>query len=389
MDIKALFEKPKNDFPYEKSFVFAGIHFHILSMELPAIEDIEHYIPKELDRREGDIPSQIEIRFIIDPDLEQSVRSACFQKGETITAKRKFTYKRLKLDDQVLFASHEGDEPHSVAVNKGRYAVIGKNNNESAIRCPLRIVREIALRTLENQGGCFTHAAAVSFEDGQKGALIIGDKGAGKSTTMWQFLHHGGADFITNDRSISVLEDQELTVYGWPMCLALGVGTVQATTNIQELKNKKFSRSQDKRIWDETISTEEEAKEKWASGCKFEITPKEAAEMTGTTIRSSTKVDMVIFPSLKIGSGEIRLVPVKKDDQRAKEIMAANIREPEDPDYLKGWLGLRHVSDTFLGQKASELIHHLFNMPCFYLEGDPRHLQEAIPDLLNKKVSSI
>lgn len=168
MDIKAFFEKPKNDFPYEKSFVFAGIHFHILSMELLAIEDIEHYIPKELDRREGDIPSQIEIRFIIDPELEQSVRSACFQKGETITAKRKFTYKRLKLDDQVLFASHEGDEPHSVAVNKGRYAVIGKNNNESAIRCPLRIVREIALRTLENQGGCFTHAAAVSFEDGKK-----------------------------------------------------------------------------------------------------------------------------------------------------------------------------------------------------------------------------
>ncbi|MFP3637140.1 hypothetical protein SB677_20510, partial [Bacillus sp. SIMBA_033] len=87
------------------------------------------------------------------------------------------------------------------------------------------------LRTLENQGGCFTHAAAVSFEEGKKGALIIGDKGAGKSTTMWQFLHNGGADFITNDRSISMLEGQELTVYGWPMCLALGVGTVQATTN--------------------------------------------------------------------------------------------------------------------------------------------------------------
>ena len=389
MDIKALFEKQDDDFPYEKSFVFAGIHFNILSMESLAIEDIEHYIPEKPVNTSEDRSSQIHIRFIIDPELEQSIRNACFQKGETITAKRKFTYKRLKLADQVLFASHEGDEPHSVAVDKGRYAVIGKSKNESAIRCPLRIVREIALRTLENQGGCFTHAAAVSFEDGQKGALIIGDKGAGKSTTMWQFLHYGGADFITNDRSISVLEDQELTVYGWPMCLALGVGTVQATTNIQELKNKQFSRSQDERIWDEAISTEEEAKEKWASGCKFEITPKEAAEMTGTTIRSSTKVDMVIFPSLKIGSGEIRLIPVKKDDQRAKDIMIANIREPEDPDYLKGWLGLRHVSDTFLEQKASELIHHLFHMPCFYLEGDPRHLQKAIPDLLNKKVSSI
>ncbi|MBD3858258.1 hypothetical protein IEE86_00800 [Bacillus sp. 28A-2] len=389
MDIKALFEKSEEAFPYKKSFVFAGIHFKILSTESLAIEDIEHYIPKEPVSHIGDIPSQIDIRFIIDPVLEQSIRSDCFKKGETITAKRKFTYKRFKSDDQIFFASHEGDEPHSVAVVKGRYAVIGKNKNESAIRCPLRIVREIALRTLENQGGCFTHAAAVSFEEGKKGALIIGDKGAGKSTTMWQFLHNGGADFITNDRSISMLEDQELTVYGWPMCLALGVGTVQATTNIQELKNRTFSRSQDERIWDETISTEEEAKEKWASGCKFEITPKEAAEMTGTTIRSSTKVDMVIFPSLKIGSGEIRLVPVKKDDQKAKDIMVANIREPEDPDYLKGWLGLRSVSDTFLEQKASELIHHLFHMPCFYLEGDPRKLQKAIPDLLNKKASSI
>ncbi|MCC9087165.1 MULTISPECIES: hypothetical protein [Bacillus] len=389
MDLKALFKKPEEAFPYKKSFVFAGIHFQILSTESLAIEDIEHYIPKEPVSHMGDLSSQIDIRFIIDPVLEQSIRSDCFETGETITAKRKFTYKRLKSDDLILFASHEGDEPHSVAVDKGRYAVIGKSKNESAIRCPLRIVREIALRTLENQGGCFTHAAAVSFEEGKKGALIIGDKGAGKSTTMWQFLHNGGADFITNDRSISMLEGQELTVYGWPMCLALGVGTVQATTNIQELKNRTFSRSQDERIWDETISTEEEAKEKWASGCKFEITPKEAAEMTGATIRSSTKVDMVIFPSLKIGSGEIRLVPVKKDDQKAKDIMLANIREPEDPDYLKGWLGLRSVSDTFLEQKASELIHHLFNMPCFYLEGDPRKLQEAIPDLLNKKASSI
>ena len=60
--------------------------------------------------------------------------------------------------------------------------------------------------------------------------------------------------------------------------------------------------------------------EKWASGCKFEITPKEAAEMTGTTIRSSTKVDMVIFPSLKIGSGEIRLVPIKKMIKEQKKL---------------------------------------------------------------------
>lgn len=84
---KSAFEKPKNDFPYEKSFVFAGIHFHILSTESLAIEDIEHYIPKEPDSHVGDMPSQIDIRFIIDPELEQSVRNACFQRVKRLQQK--------------------------------------------------------------------------------------------------------------------------------------------------------------------------------------------------------------------------------------------------------------------------------------------------------------
>ncbi|MBJ8030404.1 hypothetical protein [Bacillus cereus group sp. N21] len=380
MNINDFLYSKELKFTYQRSFTFAGIRFNMLTEEKAALEEIEQYISPIYDERENFVEKTVEVRFIIDQKMEAVIRDLCYEEGETVTAKTDITYKKVKQDDMTLYTSDLGEKPHSIIVYNNKFAVIGAAKSVSSIRGPLRVIREVALRKLENQGGCFTHAAAVAFDQGKAGALIIGNSGAGKSSIMWHLLMHGSADFITNDRSISLLEKNQLHVFGWPMCLRLGMGMVKATTDVNELKKRTYSREQTTGLWEQDVNNDEEAKTNWGNKDKLEITPVEASEITGAKIRSRTLINVLFFPQLKIGTGKIRLIPA--NDIKAEEILRDNIREPADEDYGRGWLNQRMVSDTYLIEKSKDIIEHLSNLPRFYIVGDPRYLLEATPDLL-------
>lgn len=84
-------------------------------------------------------------------------------------------------------------------------AILSPENNASARTALMRVVREIAMNRARSDGGVFLHAAAIAV--GERGLLIAGEKGAGKTTVLLHLLRETGADYVANDRVLLVSPD--------------------------------------------------------------------------------------------------------------------------------------------------------------------------------------
>ncbi|WP_152656269.1 hypothetical protein [Oceanobacillus sp. CFH 90083] len=366
-------------YEYSKIIYFAGFNFEVQSDSEEVIKEIDEYV-SPLEVCDSKLPmNRFYVKFAISPDIEREIREFCEKNGVEITARTDVTYLKAKTNGFVFYASYKNLEPFVIVVKNKTFVIIGADKTIASIRAPLRIIREVSLRQLENQGGCFVHSAAVAFNNGQDAFLITGDGGAGKSTLMWYLVKYLGADFITNDRAITLQSKDGISIYGWPMCLRLGLGTVNATMDINKLRNYTFHRPQVKGLWNQQVEDNENAKLNWGNDDKLEITPKEACDITGTTIRSKSLVKGLFFPRLQIGSGKIRISPI--EDTQVVRILNDNLREPVDEDYGRGWLDQRTVEDFVLIENKTKLMRNLMKLPRWIIQGDPRYLENSIYEL--------
>lgn len=102
------------------------------------------------------------------------------------------------------------------------------NHLHHLIRYPLR-------NQLEDKGCNIIHGSSISF-DGQKGAIFLGQKGAGKTTVMAELLS-SGAYMIGNDSIFVVKDNEELVVKSWPQIIRIGKGTIDNNIHLREKIN--------------------------------------------------------------------------------------------------------------------------------------------------------
>ena len=76
--------------------------------------------------------------------------------------------------------------------------VTSRPGNAGARTALMRSVRELAMNRALRRGGLFLHAAALAAD--RLGALIAGQKHAGKTTLLLYLLRASGADYVANDR---------------------------------------------------------------------------------------------------------------------------------------------------------------------------------------------
>ncbi|RLU99472.1 hypothetical protein CTZ27_14885 [Streptomyces griseocarneus] len=88
-----------------------------------------------------------------------------------------------------------------------------------------RLVREVVRGRLLADGWSILHASAVVC-DGQA-VLVLGDKGAGKTTTAL-LLARAGWQLLANDRVFIRREGDRLRVLPWPSAAAIGLGLLDA-----------------------------------------------------------------------------------------------------------------------------------------------------------------
>lgn len=366
------FRKPVEEFLYAYSFSLGMVSFHFYSDKLESVHEIEHYIPIT---PSTNVTEHFDIRFFVDKDKEESIRNICLRSDDIVFSKPEFSYRTIKIEDERLYASDCGflGSEHSIIVSENRIAIIGSKESVDILRMPLRIVREVFLRSLENNGGCFAHGAAVAFNEGEKGVVIVGNNGTGKTSIMWNLIQHKGVEYIANDRCILQVVGEKIKIYGWPLAIRLGIGTLGSLGKQNGLTTKGFRREQAPGLWNQRINTEIDAINNWGNKDKLELTPREIHDLKGTINRGWTTVDSIIYPNLQIGGGDIKLVPVENEDF-INSVLKQNLREPVDEDYLRGFLDIRKVDDLFLINKTKSLIKHLKTKKMWSLMGDPRDL---------------
>lgn len=89
-----------------------------------------------------------------------------------------------------------------------------------------RLVRQAMSGQLLAAGAVYVHAAACAL--GERGVLVAGAKGAGKTTVLLAALQLLGADLVTNDRLL-VRADRDGTLgVPWPAHLLAGTGTLRS-----------------------------------------------------------------------------------------------------------------------------------------------------------------
>lgn len=370
----ALRRRPISDYSHCMGAACGRTTLLVASDAAAVIREVEHYLPLAPWRAAA---VHWEVVYVADPALEAAVRRVAEAAGGTGYAKRDLSYHRADLEDGTRLLSSDatfGAHRHTLVRAGNWVAVVDGASTEQTRRAPLRAMREVMLRTLENGGGCFAHAAGVAVEG--TGCLFVGGNGSGKTSAMWHMVLQG-AEYVSNDRCVLLLDGGRIEVYAYPMSIRLGMGTVSSSGTALALRGRRLQRSQSAGLWAQRVESSDEARANWGNRDKLEVTPRELSGLTGAGVSLEGTGDALVFPRLELGAGPVRLRDVP--DAFAERMLRENLREPVDEDFGRGFLGVREVSDGFLVERQEELLRALLALPRWSLEGDPRSLEGAAP----------
>lgn len=89
----------------------------------------------------------------------------------------------------------------------------------------IEVVRDFVLKNEERHGTLVLHATIAARPDAT--VVVVGQKGAGKSTIALELVTHGGYELVSGDKAlIRVCENARLAVHGWPDWPNMGLGTI-------------------------------------------------------------------------------------------------------------------------------------------------------------------
>jgi hypothetical protein len=370
--------EPADRFSSCAAFSLAEHTYFVLSESDWAIDEIRHHV--SMDQGLHEIGT--EIRLIQDPLLESACRQFTTD-AEEIRFKPDFSYFSRRQDSLLVLSSALGFEnfPHAVIRAENSILIIASRGADSCARQPLRVIRELMLRRLEDAGGCMVHGAVAARNRGA--VLIVGDNGAGKTSTMCEFVRMG-FDYIASDSSVITMRAGAPIAHGWPQAMRLSMGTASKLIGKDRLVAQKLFRTQDERIWRQTFDTDSQTKAYWGSRTKIELTPAEYADLTHSRVASAAEVKALLFPELAPSGEQPRLSRATRAE--VELILNRNLRLPESEDYMPSWIGMRATSDAGVRAAGARIAETLLSLPLYQLIGDPRRsFPEELLDVIDRE----
>lgn len=332
-------------------YSFGCILIELYADHIKVINECERQLfTSEKEVGEFDSPTgQYYVYSTADPTLEQKVRRVAENTGNAVESKHDLTYRLATVGRVSLFSTHEGFESnrHSIIKDGCRFFVIRAQENEQTHRVALRVIREIILRSYENGSWCFCHAAAVKANGSGEGILILGNSGAGKTTSLWHLMARKQYQYVSNDRCMIKVVNGRLVAVGWPITIRIGMGLSTAAFS-GSIDTMRFDRSQTPEVFIQKFDTEQDVRQFWGSRHKLELSAYEAHSLFGWRIGRSCKIARILFPNLQPDSTPAKLTAMT--GEVTAKWLVDQINEPECPDYRRGWLGIRQIADGDLIQ---------------------------------------
>ena len=152
----------------------------------------------------------------------------------------------------------------------------------------MRFIRELFIYFLNKKSSLFLHAACV--EKNRKGIIILGEKGAGKTTTCIALLKLG-YNFVSNDKLIIRNINQDIIWNGLP----ISIGIRNPTKNLFKELNDLYEKNEDGRYY---------------------IKPQKLTEKFKTKITKQCKASLILIPKYIESQTIIKVQKIELDDKR-------------------------------------------------------------------------
>ncbi len=152
----------------------------------------------------------------------------------------------------------------------------------------LRLVRVIfRLKAMEG-GELFAHGGLITIKD--RGLAIIGDKRAGKTTTILSCLKKGAA-YLTNDDVSFQIHGHTIKAFGWPRSISVRGDTLKNTVETDRIHEyyRNLSHPENDVIRHSNFQGSE------PNGLTF-FRPRELADMFRAPIQTSCELSAILFP---------------------------------------------------------------------------------------------
>ncbi len=194
------------------------------------------------------------------------------------------------------------------------------NKCEEAKYTVIRIIRNILIHLSCNSGLLYLHAAAV--EKNGSGIAIVGNKYAGKTTTLINLITYGDCSFITNDKLL-LNGCKETYIYGLPISIGIRSGTILKNKILFDkiwFNRRKFEHYLCQRELDGLDSEEEYIKYLKENLGKIFLLPYELCNLLDTNIVSKSPLKIIIIPEYNINCVKPEINKVsKKESQKVIE----------------------------------------------------------------------
>ncbi len=173
------------------------------------------------------------VHFTLDVDMDDSEMEIMFKKYLYPYLNYKTT-ENIDYNHFVISTLSPSDDPRLKEYNNYYYLnnviYIGKQND--CLKAMKRIILDIYSRLLEQGNGIFLHASAISYNDGA--LIFLGDRGAGKTYNLLNFLINNNGKFMSNDKVFLYKKGNEYYAKGFPSAIGIRKKTILQNPNLKK-----------------------------------------------------------------------------------------------------------------------------------------------------------
>jgi Ser/Thr protein kinase RdoA (MazF antagonist) len=167
----------------------------------------------------------------------------------------------------------------------------------------MRVVREVAMGASVEGGALLLHAAA--FAAGERGIVLAGPKGCGKTTLLLHALAAGKTRFVSNDRVVvRVDDDGDALARGLPTMVAVQPGTLAMFPDVAA-RVRPFRHHL-------TIAEAAAAALPARPARAASLTPAQLCDALGVSAQAEARLWRIVFPCVDPDGNGIRLEPLDR-----------------------------------------------------------------------------
>lgn len=198
---------------------------------------------------------------------------------------------------------------YRVAPHRASVQIVTPETNRRCRFALMRVVRELAMSSIEAQGRMLLHASA--FTVNGRGTLIAGPKEVGKTTLLMAALQNDGAEFVANDRVVVDVDATPPVLRGMPTLVTIRAAALAFFPRLERtLRQEPFSHWESLR--------ERSSRPPTRPGAPIDVTPAQLCDALRVPMSAGGIVHAVLFPRVTGRAGGISLREIGPDAARER-----------------------------------------------------------------------